>query len=487
MTATQTAPTGFAASGSSPTPMPIELQTTSQWVAANGDKMPINARTGKPAKVNDRNTWGHFTEAQAFAQKRGVGYGVGIVLTDSLGIAVIDIDHCRDATGTLTDTAVALVKEFDSYTEISRSGTGLHIFVKASLAGEGIHKNGIEIYDRLHYIIVTGNHLAGTPTTIEERQEAVSAHEVAYRARKQPPTNTASGAPPVFVRANPHLTDDDELLEKAAAAKDGAKFRALMNGDTTGYGGDDSAADCALCSLLAFYCWHDPERIDRLFRKSGLMRDKWDEPRGTSTYGANTIAAALLNKIDFWQLRTTTFDDIGNARRFAMQCGDSVKYCHGLGKWLVFDGARLVVDDTLQVQEHAKHVVRAIAKEAYDDPDPERPPKVLKHAAVSHIGAQAVRVAERHEFFECCPRQLIGREDVGGWLAVCEIERAVVVSGRAKASIMLVFGVKQSPHIGRKGFTSHHSGSVGATYDLHSDNLFGVAWCFHVFVTSQNE
>ena len=46
------------------------------------------------------------------------------------------------------------------------------------------------------------------------------------------------------------------------------------------------------CSPLAFYT-KDAAQIDRLFRRSGLMRAKWDEQHGEQTYGATTIAKAL--------------------------------------------------------------------------------------------------------------------------------------------------------------------------------------------------
>jgi primase-polymerase (primpol)-like protein len=67
----------------------------------------------------------------------------------------------------------------------------------------------------------------------------------------------------------------------------------FYRGDVAAYGGDDSAADLALCGLLAFWCGPDPKRIDRLFRRSALMRGKWDSPRADTTYGALTIQKAL--------------------------------------------------------------------------------------------------------------------------------------------------------------------------------------------------
>jgi hypothetical protein len=89
------------------------------------------------------------------------------------------------------------------------------------------------------------------------------------------------------------LTDDD-LVRLAGEARNGAKFRALMNGDTGGYGGDDSAADMALCMILAFWCRGDAVRVDRLFRGSRLFRPKWDERHFADgrTHGQGTVGNA---------------------------------------------------------------------------------------------------------------------------------------------------------------------------------------------------
>ncbi len=95
--------------------------------------------------------------------------------------------------------------------------------------------------------------------------------------------------------------EDDELPDRIRASKQGAKFGRLWAGDTSDHGGDDSRADLALCGILAFWCGPDADRIQRLFRRSGLMRAKWDERRGTSTYGRWTIDKALAGKTEFYQ------------------------------------------------------------------------------------------------------------------------------------------------------------------------------------------
>lgn len=93
---------------------------------------------------------------------------------------------------------------------------------------------------------------------------------------------------------------DDDLLEKARNSRKGTKFAALWDGDLKHsalehYKEDHSAADLALCNGLAFWTGRDPDRMDRLFRRSGLMRDKWDTRHSSDgrTYGQMTIERAI--------------------------------------------------------------------------------------------------------------------------------------------------------------------------------------------------
>jgi len=101
--------------------------------------------------------------------------------------------------------------------------------------------------------------------------------------------------------------DDAEVLRLAKKAANGEKFARLWDGDTRDYARPRnegrSEADLALCSLLTFWCGPDEDRIDRLFRRSRLMRPKWDERRGSLTYGQRTIKHALANPDGFWAAR----------------------------------------------------------------------------------------------------------------------------------------------------------------------------------------
>ena len=90
----------------------------------------------------------------------------------------------------------------------------------------------------------------------------------------------------------PVALDDLQMIEKAKRSKGGAKFSALWRGDASGYK-SPSEADQALCNILAFWTNRNPNRMDRLFRQSGLMRKKWDRRQSGSTYGALTIQNAI--------------------------------------------------------------------------------------------------------------------------------------------------------------------------------------------------
>ena len=92
--------------------------------------------------------------------------------------------------------------------------------------------------------------------------------------------------------ARSHL-DDDEIIELASnQRRSGAKFATLWSGDWNAHFNSASEADSSVVFTLAFYT-KDAAQIDRLFRRSGLMRPKWDEQHGEQTYGATTIAKAL--------------------------------------------------------------------------------------------------------------------------------------------------------------------------------------------------
>lgn len=281
--------------------IPSELKALCQWVLWRSE-----TRDGKPTKVpyqpngfaasvDNPVTWSTFGRVTQVMEHYN---GIGIVLAG--GLAGVDIDHCINGDGIPNDTARDVVSRLNSYTEISPSGHGLHTIVFGELP-DGKRRDdskGIEMYksqpdnSRGRYFTVTGNHLAGTPTTVEHRDAELAAlhHEMFGDPKPATPQ----------VTPQPVTLGDKELLDKAMAAENGDKFYRLWLGDTSDYIGadgqpDDSRADFGLCDFLAFYTGKDAGRMDSLFRQSGLMRDKWDSRRGSRTYGQVTITECLAS------------------------------------------------------------------------------------------------------------------------------------------------------------------------------------------------
>lgn len=267
--------------------VPAELTEYKQWLLwrrmeVNGRtaKVPISPWTGKAAGCNQPQTWSTFRHV-CVALKRYRADGIGFVFMDSDPFCGIDLDNCRDTDGRTNEEALEIIRQIGSYAEISPSGNGVHIIIKARLGRPGWRTSGLEVYAAGRYFTMSGKHLHGTPEGIEERQEEL---DKLLKER----------FPPEPRKLEPTVTEcfglsDTALIEKAATAKSGLRFRRLWSGDTSDYDGDHSRADAALCRILAFWTGGDRERIDRLFRMSGLMRAKWDRRTGQVTYGSRTI------------------------------------------------------------------------------------------------------------------------------------------------------------------------------------------------------
>lgn len=291
--------------------VPAAMTERDQWVCwrqqtrnDKSTKVPVDPSTGTFASTDDPDSWTDFATAREFVVS-GSAAGIGFVFTDDDPVVGVDLDDCRVAeTGTGADWATAIIDHLESYTEVSPSGTGYHVLVRGSVPGDRTRNGDVEIYESNRFFTVTGDHVEGTPTSIVDRQDALTA---VYRTHILDEADggsdePAAGSSPETVSSDDQSTpgtDDDtltdqELLEKARSAANGDKFDRLWRGQTSGYP-SQSEADMALCSLLAFWTGRDANRIDLLFRDSGLMREKWDEVHFAdgSTYGERTIERAI--------------------------------------------------------------------------------------------------------------------------------------------------------------------------------------------------
>jgi putative DNA primase/helicase len=143
--------------------IPEELRIRPQWVvwkAVGGkpDKVPYSSKTGRKASSTDLMTWSTFEEA--LKAYKGDGYaGVGFVFSSGDPFSGIDLDGCVDPhTGHVAAWAMEIIRYFDSYTELSATGTGLHIIVKG-LQVPNRRKDKIEVYSSKRFFTLTGHEL----------------------------------------------------------------------------------------------------------------------------------------------------------------------------------------------------------------------------------------------------------------------------------------------------------------------------------------
>lgn len=255
-------------------------------------KVPYNPSNGTMAKTNDASTFSDFSTAMK-AYAMGGWDGIGFRVSE--GIGAIDIDHCIREDGTLNDVAASILGFFpDSYFERSPSGTGLRGFFKLSpdfaydktVYYINNRKHGLEVYlpgTTNRFVTVTGDMYR--PGAVERNDEGLATALDTFMKRKNQTTTAA-------VEPCSYLTDE-QVMQHALKSESGDKFKALYNGQWEDLYDSQSDADMALVSMLAFWCGNVEEQIDRIFRESGLMREKWDRHTGDSTYGQITIRNAV--------------------------------------------------------------------------------------------------------------------------------------------------------------------------------------------------
>jgi putative DNA primase/helicase len=315
--------------------------------ATKWTKPPIDPATGGRASVNNLETWGAYPDAH-YAYRTGTYDGMGVVFTAEDDYIGIDLDECRQpATGQIAPAAMAVVRDIDSYTEISPSGTGLKIFAKGRLPGVGGKRGRKEVYDRERYFTVTGHHLDCTPGTVNERTEAVAAF-YAEHFGKRPATPTVS------TPRNPEMDVDGQAALARAFPRMEQYQRNLANGaDVNRFGKEyksGSEADMALiCALVqagldgeevfaAFFASargrmavdrYGDDDAERRIRRSIEEAHGWVEERREESplpVLPNTKASAATAQRTNEALTEAVFDDAVTARRrrFPLLTGDAI-------------------------------------------------------------------------------------------------------------------------------------------------------------------
>lgn len=425
--------------------IPLELKQLPHWVGwkymqrpgeDHKRKVPINAMDGQPAKSNDPTTWCDFDTACLGKERFGLD-GIGFMFSGD-GIFGIDIDHCYDPeTHELDPAAAEIIETVQSYTELSPSGTGIHILCKGVLPEGRKRRGAIEMYSTLRYFTVTGDQF-GLEYPFSDCTERVAVMHRKYLGEEENAAGAQKAALPMPTgRGTNADMSVDAILRRMFDSKHGQKLQDLYNGSWERYGigdGSQSSADQAFCNTLAFWCRCDAALMDAIFRRSELYRPKWDKRRGAKTYGQITIDRAIKDCRDIWepqervqrpapavppppqntsnevpvienatvgetgQRRYYTYDDTGNALRFRDANAGLIHYNHVDGCWIYWDGVRWASDENGEIKRRADKMLADMAKdlkEMQDDPAYNAYKKHLSRSR-SHRGKEGFIAEARH-------------------------------------------------------------------------------------------
>lgn len=303
-----------------------------------------------------------------------------------------------------------------------------------------------------------------TSTRIEERTEELARLHAQVFGEPEPARADPVPAPP------PTSLSDLELIAKMRAARNGAKFSALFDGDFSAYE-SQSEADLALTNMIAFFTGPDRDRIDRLFRQSGLVRAKWNEKRGERTYGEITIDRAWEGRVDYYSPNVTRrngrnghdgsvataedrqafpLTDAGNAELLAHLHGARLRYDHRRQRWLHFGGHHWRPDLDGQTLRLAKNTTRERLRLAADIDGKDQREKAAKFAIASEnrqrleamlaLAQAEPPVADLGDGWDADP-MLLGVAN-----GVVDLRTGVLRDGRPDDRITLTSPVAYDPH-----------------------------------------
>lgn len=247
-----------------------QLSKYKQWVIHHTDKVPLRVWDGLKASPTNAADWCDFATAQAFVQQYPQ-YGLGFVLTSNDPFTVIDLDTYKiDQNENLTPEQRASIKSnhaeifkaFDTYTELSPSGGGVHIWCVGKVDSRKFDAQYLEVYSTERYMTVTFKPV--NTNSVEDRQVLLNDLIASIDAAQPRHINTGSS-----VNLPQTLTDDD-VCQRAANAENGELFKQLYRGEWQGLYPSQSEADLTFCNIVAFYT-DNQEQVGRIYWSSPLF------------------------------------------------------------------------------------------------------------------------------------------------------------------------------------------------------------------------
>ena len=277
--------------------IPALLKQRTNWVAwgirGSPLKSPFNPASllkgrPSPAKAGVKETWGDYPTAVECV-KRGLAQGIGYEFDG--GIYGVDLDNVLDEKGRLSPQAWGIAGKLNSYTEVSPSGEGLHIFVFAPGANITRHRKKdffLEIYNEARYFTMTGNIYGGVRAIESRAAELQEIHDkFLLPDKEQKPIHYTQIS--IGLQSAEH-----ERFLRMGMERDKV-LAALWSGERRS--GNESSDDIALMNKLAYWCNSAPNAMINAFLSSPYYAQK-DEPHKKkcqrSDYLPNTAKNACV-------------------------------------------------------------------------------------------------------------------------------------------------------------------------------------------------
>ena len=376
--------------------IPEELRNLKQWGLFHlkyvperhkNTKIPLNAYDGTLGKSNDPTTWSEFDIALRALDKYDNADGLAFYFAN--GYVGLDIDNIgsdlQDFFAGAPETSVETFRKLTkkTYMEVSQSGKGIHAIFKGKIPGKHRRKGNYEMYESGRFFALTGNTIGSNEIQSLDKSSMKKLYEFLFGKDKiinisnyhDQPINDLSVA---------------EMINRMLSSSRGQRDKLFMQRGWEKFYTSQSEADLAFANDLAFRTGKNFQKMDTIFRNSSLMRNKWDEKRGATTYGiatlnkaindtANTFSTKDDEALDVYGFNQETerkkatpprsWDDMGMAQRFLDTFSHKFLYSMIDKMWYMYNGSYWEQDNQGLVEKAADRVINNLKNEEHTIPE----------------------------------------------------------------------------------------------------------------------
>lgn len=380
--------------------IPSELRELNQWGIYKREwdedrqkwkKKPHDPHTGNMGSSTNESTWSDFQTALTAIEKFKADGLAFYFKPPYIGIDLDDIGENleRYLQGDIENNLVyVFMNATKTYSEISMSGKGVHIIGKAKIPGDRRRKGNVEMYTDGRFFAITGNFF-GSNNEVNEIPKTQM--EFLYSRYLENEKVTQGNFSNQWQDGNDLSVQ--EILQTALNSSTGSRIKLFLDGGWEKLYSSQSEADMAFANDLAFWTAGDFQKMDEIFRMSALMRDKYDQRRGKTTYGIGLLNKAISESTNHYSGKKKaddyflsipgvtvddiekkafkkhySYDDTGNAERYLDIFGNLTKYSYVNKCWYFYNGKNWEQDNIGAVRKWVDQTIDIFKNEPVEFP-----------------------------------------------------------------------------------------------------------------------